>query len=99
MEKDLWKALEDVLDPEYPVSVVDLGLIRGVSFEEGKAKIRLTFTSLGCPCVDIIKEAIQTRLSQIPGVMDVEIEEVFEPWTAKDISEKGKRILLSLGTV
>lgn len=56
MEEKLMKALHEVLDPEYPVSVVDLGLVRGVAYEAGKAKVRLTFTSLGCPCTEIIKE-------------------------------------------
>ncbi len=99
MEEALWKALEEVLDPEYPVSVVDLGLVRGLTVSEGTVKVRLTFTSLGCPCTEIIKEDIRARLSQVPGVENVEIEEVFEPWSAKDISAKGKRILLQLGVV
>jgi len=99
MEEALWKALEEVLDPEYPVSVVDLGLVRGLTVSEGTVKVRLTFTSLGCPCTEIIKEDIRARLLQVPGVENVEIEEVFEPWSAKDISVKGKRILLQLGVV
>lgn len=97
MEAKLWEALREVLDPEYPVSVVDLGLVRGLAYEGGKAKVRLTFTSLGCPCTEIIKEDIRSRLRQVEGVEEVEIEEVFEPWSAEDISPKGRLILLQLG--
>lgn len=97
MEEKLIEALREVLDPEYPVSVVDLGLVRGVAYAQGKAKVRLTFTSLGCPCTEIIKEDIRNRLLQVEGVEDVEIEEVFEPWSAEDISPKGRLILLQLG--
>ncbi|RTG99771.1 metal-sulfur cluster assembly factor [Thermus scotoductus] len=97
MEAKLWEALREVLDPEYPVSVVDLGLVRGVAYEGGKAKVRLTFTSLGCPCTEIIKEDIRSRLRQVEGVEEVEIEEVFEPWSAEDISPTGRLILLQLG--
>jgi metal-sulfur cluster biosynthetic enzyme len=97
MEQNLWEALKEVLDPEYPVSVVDLGLICGVEFAQGKAKVRLTFTSLGCPCTEIIREDIRRRLLQVEGVKEVEIEEVFDPWTAENISPKGRLILLELG--
>jgi len=97
MEQNLWETLKEVLDPEYPVSVVDLGLIRGVEFAQGKAKVRLTFTSLGCPCTEIIREDIRRRLLQVEGVKEVEIEEVFEPWTAENISPRGRAILLELG--
>lgn len=97
MEGKLLEALKEVLDPEYPVSVVDLGLIRGVAYENGKARIRLTFTSLGCPCTEIIKEDIRNRLLRVKGVEEVEIEEVFEPWSAEDISPTGRLILLHLG--
>lgn len=97
MEAKLLEALRDVLDPEYPVSVVDLGLVRGVAYEAGKAKVRLTFTSLGCPCTEILKEDIRNRLRQVEGVEEVEVEEVFEPWSAEDISHRGRLILLQLG--
>ena len=97
MREKLLEALKEVLDPEYPVSVVDLGLVRGVDYEGGRAKVRLTFTSLGCPCTEIIKEDIRNRLLQLEGVEAVEIEEVFEPWSAEDISPRGRRILLQLG--
>ena len=42
-------ALREVLDPEYPISLVDLGLIRGVEVEGGRAEIKLTYTCMGCP--------------------------------------------------
>ncbi|KIX84437.1 metal-sulfur cluster assembly factor [Thermus filiformis] len=97
MKEKLWEALKEVLDPEYPVSVVDLGLVRGVDYEDSRARVFLTFTSLGCPCTEIIKEDIRSRLLKVEGVETVEIEEVFEPWSAEDISPRGRMILLQLG--
>ena len=46
-ELSLWHALEEVEDPEYPVSVVDMGLIYGVMIDQRVAHIDLTFTSMG----------------------------------------------------
>ncbi len=95
----VWSALKEVLDPEYPISVVDLGLIRGVGVDGDRVKVKLTFTSLGCPCVELIKEDIRRRLLELEGVRTVEVEEVFEPWSRKDISPEGLITLRRLGVV
>ncbi|NIV79289.1 MAG: DUF59 domain-containing protein, partial [Thermoplasmata archaeon] len=53
-----WEVLHEVLDPELPISLVDLGLIYGLDFEDGVVKVSLTFTATACPCMDFIKEDI-----------------------------------------
>ncbi|HXG43084.1 MAG TPA: metal-sulfur cluster assembly factor [Dehalococcoidia bacterium] len=90
-------ALCEVMDPELPISIVDLGLVRGVEVDGGMVHVRLTFTSLGCPCTDVIREDIRERLMRLPGVQHVEVEEVFEPWSVRDISPQGLVTLRQLG--
>jgi metal-sulfur cluster biosynthetic enzyme len=94
---DLHAALAGVLDPEYPVSLVDLGLIRGLAVEDGTAKVEVTFCSLGCPCTELIRDDIEERLLELPGIERVEIEEVFEPWSRADISPLGLAQLRQVG--
>lgn len=94
---ELQEALLDVLDPEYPVSIVDLGLVRGVSVEGATAHVKITYTSLGCPCTELIRDDIRDRLLQVAGVEEVEIEEVFEPWSRRDISARGLEVLQESG--
>jgi metal-sulfur cluster biosynthetic enzyme len=91
------EALVEVLDPEYPISIVDLGLVRGVSVEGTTAQVKITYTSLGCPCTELIQGDIRERLLRVEGVDEVEIEEVFEPWTRRDISLKGLKLLQESG--
>jgi metal-sulfur cluster biosynthetic enzyme len=91
------EALRDVLDPEYPVSIVDLGLVRGVSVDGTTARVEITYTSLGCPCTELIQDDIRDRLLLVEGVEQVEIEEVFEPWTRRDISVNGLKVLQESG--
>jgi metal-sulfur cluster biosynthetic enzyme len=91
------EALVEVLDPEYPISIVDLGLVRGVSVDGTTARVKITYTSLGCPCTELIQDDIRDRLLQLQGIEEVEIEEVFEPWTRRDISLKGLTVLLDSG--
>ena len=91
--EELEAALAEVLDPEYPVGLADLGLIRGVELEGSTARVRIAYCSLGCPCIDLIEDDIEERLLQIEGVERVEVAEVFEHWSRRDISVKGLRIL------
>jgi metal-sulfur cluster biosynthetic enzyme len=95
--ESLRDALAGVLDPEYPVSLVDLGLIRGLAVEDGTAKVDVTFCSLGCPCTELIRDDIEERLLELPGIHAVEIEEVYEPWSRADISPRGLARLRQVG--
>jgi metal-sulfur cluster biosynthetic enzyme len=92
-------ALREVLDPEYPVSLVDLGLIRGIEVDGSTARIKLTYTCMGCPATDMIQDDIRDRLLQMDGIEDVEIEEVWDSWSRKNISKKGLIQLQKVGVV
>lgn len=96
-EEDVRRALEDVLDPELPVSVVDMGLIRGVEVAGSTVRVRLTYTTLGCPCTEILHDDIRRRLLAEGGVERVEIEETFDPWSRRDISPRGLARLRRVG--
>ncbi len=77
-------ALRDVADPEWPVSIVDMGLVYGVAVEGATIAITLTFTSTGCPCMDMIRDDIRERLRRLPGVEDVRITLSWDPPWSKD---------------
>jgi len=91
-------ALEDVMDPEFPVSVVSMGLIRGIEVEDGVAKVRLTFTSMGCPWTDWIERGIREKLLGLAGISAVNIEIVWDkPWTRQDLAPAARITLKKLG--
>lgn len=92
-------ALKEVLDPEYPISLVDLGLIRGIAVEGGAVAIKLTYTCMGCPAQEMIQDDIRDRLLRLDGVERVEIEVVWEPWSRRDISPEGIIQLRAVGVV
>jgi metal-sulfur cluster biosynthetic enzyme len=94
----LWEALEEVNDPEFPMSLVDMGLIYGIEWEDTTVRVDLTFTAMGCPAMDFILQDVRERLLQEEGVDDVEIEIVWDPpWTKERLSEKGRALLLHWG--
>lgn len=92
------ECLGEVLDPEIPISLVDLGLIYGVEADGSEVRIRMTFTATACPCMDFMKEDVRDRLLQEPWLDSVEIEEVWSPpWTVERITPEGREALQRLG--
>ncbi len=83
------------MDPEFPISIVDLGLVYDVRASAPAAvEIDLTFTATGCPCMDFIRDDIRERLAREPGVTAVAIREVWDPpWTPARISPAGRAVL------
>jgi len=99
-EEQVLRALQDVADPEFPTNIVDLGLICGVEVHESVVKVRVTFTAMGCPCMDWIQEDIKARLLSEPGVSRVQTEVTWDPvWTKRRITQKGRDDLLAVGVV
>ncbi len=97
-ERRLWEALTEVMDPEYPISVVDMGLIYGVHEQGGQVRVDLTFTSMGCPCMEYIISDIRERLEAESGVQGVKIEVVWVPaWTRQRLTAEGRAQLAAWG--
>lgn len=93
-----YKALDEVMDPEFPVSVVAMGMIRGVTVSGSCADVKLTFTSMGCPWTDWIERDIRTRLLAVEGIDEVRIEVVWDkPWTRKDVAPSAKIVFMKMG--
>jgi metal-sulfur cluster biosynthetic enzyme len=90
-------ALAEVLDPEYPVSVVDMGLVRGIEVEGAAVRVDVAYCSLGCPCIELIDEDIRVSVLELEGVERVEVREVFDRWTRRDISPRGLQLLRASG--
>jgi metal-sulfur cluster biosynthetic enzyme len=102
VEARLWQALQDVEDPEIPVSVVNLGLIISLAYrtDDRVVDIELTFTAMGCPAMDFIQDDIRERLLQEPDVDEVRIEIVWDPvWTRARIREEARETMRRLGVV
>lgn len=90
------KQLENVLDPELNISVVDLGLVYDVTVaENGRVKIIMTLTTIGCPLFSQIEQEVRNSLTEIGVAEDlVELELVFDPpWSMEMMSERAKAML------
>jgi metal-sulfur cluster biosynthetic enzyme len=98
LEQRSWEALYEVMDPEFPVSVVDMGLIYGIKERNGEVEVTMTYTAVSCACMEWIEGDIRKRLLQEPGVTSVKIHVVWDPpWTAERLSEAAREKLKTWG--
>ena len=94
-----WQALGRVEDPEIPaLSIVDLGLIRFIrSTGGGLLEVGLSATYVGCPATEVIRQAVQSALSQA-SVGDFSVSHVLSPaWSSDWITPEGRRKLSEYG--
>jgi len=89
--------LRPVKDPEIDLSIVDLGLIRGIAVdpESGHVTVKLTLTSPMCPLGPEIVEAVRFAVSRMDGVEAADVELVWSPpWDPRvDATEDVKAML------
>lgn len=83
-EKTIRAALQNVIDPELGASVIDLNMIRKIEIAEEKVTIDLILTAPGCPLSGWIIQQIKNVVGAVPGVKQVEIELLDEPWTPNE---------------
>jgi ring-1,2-phenylacetyl-CoA epoxidase subunit PaaD len=97
-EKEIWKILEEVKDPEVPVlSVIDLGIVRSVKTDADKIDLTITPTYSGCPAMDVISMDIRLKLME-KGFKNISVRQQLSPaWTTDWMSEEGKRKLKAFG--
>lgn len=99
IEQAVWTQLRTCYDPEIPVDIVELGLIYecrvepivgGVGGADGqrKAHIRMTLTAPGCGMGDVLVSDVKSKVLQVPGVAEAEVEMTFDPpWSREMMSE------------
>jgi|TARA_B110000908_G_C10254359_1_gene454328 ring-1,2-phenylacetyl-CoA epoxidase subunit PaaD len=94
----VWDWLGDVPDPEIPaISLVDLGIIRDVTWQGEMLEVTVTPTYSGCPATRIINLDIETALRD-RGIEQITLKRQLSPaWTTDWLSESGKAKLEAYG--
>jgi len=95
---EVWRVLHTVEDPELPIAITDLGLVRSVEAGDGRIAVALVPTWTGCPALDLIRGRIRSALAALPGVREVRVEYVYdEPWTMDRMTPRGRARLHAHG--
>lgn len=95
---DIWACLAEVMDPEIPVlSIVDLGIVRGVSATTDGIEVDIAPTYSGCPATEVIEGLVMSAL-EAQGIGNASVRRVLSPpWTTDWISEAGREKLKAYG--
>lgn len=98
-EADVVAALRDVYDPEIPtLSLVDLGIYRGVAITPEGLTVEITPTFVGCPAIDYMQDQIKEHFATLwPGVPVAVKVTHSRAWTSDQISDEGRRRLKQAG--
>ncbi|KKL22572.1 hypothetical protein LCGC14_2434100 [marine sediment metagenome] len=92
-------SLKQCMDPEVPISIVDLGLIYGIDISPSNdVDIKMTMTTQGCPLHDTLVQDVTRYAKKVSGVNNVNVNIVWEPpWSMDKMTEEGKSKLKSMG--
>lgn len=90
--EDILESLTRVVDPEYGINIVDLGIVYGIELAHGVATIQMTMTAPDVPhrneLVATIHDTLRRRHA---GLDEIIVDVVFEPeWRPDFITEAGE---------
>ena len=88
------------MDPEVPLSIVDMGLIYGIDISENNdVNIKMTMTTQGCPLHETMVDDVKRYTRKVSGVNSVNVDIVWDPpWTMDKMSDEAKAMMKKMGS-
>ena len=84
------EALKNIMDPELPVSIVDLGLIYNIETADNNISVKMTLTTPGCSMGSGIARQVENTLYAL-GAKNVIVEILWDPpWNPNMMSDEAK---------
>ena len=98
--EDVRSSLKQCMDPEVPLSIVDMGLIYGIDVNENNdVDIKMTMTTQGCPLHETMVDDVKRYTKKVSGVNNVNVEIVWDPpWTMDKMSDDAKAMMKKMGS-
>ncbi len=92
-------SLMQCMDPEVPLSIVDMGLIYGIDVTDNNdVNIKMTMTTKGCPLHETMVDDVKRYAKKVSGVNNVDVEIVWDPpWTMDKMSDNAKAMMKTMG--
>ena len=98
--EDVRSSLKQCMDPEVPLSIVEMGLIYGIDVNENNdVDIKMTMTTQGCPLHETMVDDVKRYTKKVSGVNNVNVEIVWDPpWTMDKMSDDAKAMMKKMGS-
>ena len=99
-EDQVRSSLKQCMDPEVPLSIVDMGLIYGIDISENNdVNIKMTMTTQGCPLHETMVDDVKRYTKKVSGVNSVNVDIVWDPpWTMDKMSDEAKAMMKNMGS-
>jgi len=99
-EDQVRDSLKQCMDPEVPLSIIDMGLIYGIDITENNdVNIKMTMTTKGCPLHETMVDDVKRYAKKVSGVNNVDVEIVWDPpWTMDKMSDEAKAKMKTMGS-
>jgi ATP-binding protein involved in chromosome partitioning len=86
---EIWKALEQVVDPELRRPVTDLDMVREIAIDGGDVTVTIALTVAGCPLRTSFEEQVARHVGAVPGVTGTAVAfDVMSPEEKSALSTK-----------
>ena len=97
--EEIKNSLKQCMDPEVPLSIVDMGLIYGIDVSDNNdVNIKMTMTTKGCPLHDTMVDDVTRYAKKVPGVNNVQVDIVWDPpWSMDKMSDEAKAKMKTMG--
>tara|TARA_Y100000741_G_scaffold355811_1_gene331711 strand:- start:1418 stop:1810 length:393 start_codon:yes stop_codon:yes gene_type:complete len=94
-KEDIINKIKNVMDPEIPVNLYDLGLIYNIDIDaDNNVKIDMTLTNPNCPVAGSMPEMVGISVGEIKDLLSLRVNLVWQPkWSKNMMSEDAKLAL------
>ena len=93
-KEDVIGCIKNVMDPEIPVNLYDLGLIYSINISNNNIIIEMTLTNPNCPVAGQMPINVGKSVEVLKDLQSIEVKMVWEPkWNKELMSEDAKLAL------
>ena len=96
---EVMEAIRPVTDPEINISIIDLGLVYDIDFDEGdkQVNVKMTLTSPACPVGPQIMAAVHGKVLELDEVDNVDIQLIWSPpWDPRTMATEDVKMMLGI---
>ena len=91
------ECIKNVVDPEIPVNLYDLGLIYDIKIsDKNDIKIKMTLTNPNCPVAGTMPESVGKSVENLSNLNSIEVSLVWDPKWHKDLMSEEAKLALDI---
>ena len=95
-KKEIIECIKNVMDPEIPVNLYDLGLIYSININDNNVLIEMTLTNPNCPVAGQMPKNVGNSIEHLDGLKSIEVKLVWYPVWTKDLMSEDAKLALDI---